>query len=205
MRIVLHYKGGPGSGFEGHAGRPGRVGGSSGVAGFKFITINSAKSLVTNLSNRFGMPNVSVEDDLTGEFMAHARGAGIMIDTKLLNDPKNFDTKYNDSIAQNGLDVVTHEYGHIIQRELLLNDKYYTYGLSSPSIQRAHGMDWNTSLGQKLYTIAAKEGGNISEYAKKDDGEYFAEAFILYNRGSGYWDRINPDVLSVFKRLDITT
>jgi len=29
MRLVLRYKGGPGSGFKGHIGRPGRIGGSS--------------------------------------------------------------------------------------------------------------------------------------------------------------------------------
>ena len=33
MKLKLHYKGGPGSGFEGHSGRPGEVGGSSGKNG----------------------------------------------------------------------------------------------------------------------------------------------------------------------------
>ena len=35
MKIKLRYKGGKGSGFEGHAGRPGKVGGSSSGGSWK--------------------------------------------------------------------------------------------------------------------------------------------------------------------------
>lgn len=199
-KLRLIFKGGKGSGNFGHSGRVGKIGGS----GKANMSKESAEGIISSLSNRFGMPRVGVETTDDYNISANARGSNIKMNVEVLNSDVVFDPRYNDSVAQNPTEVIIHEYGHVIQRELLLDPQYIDYGLSKPSNYHGSNKTWQGSLGSKIDRIAFEEGEKISQYATKNGEEYFAEAFTLYNKGQKHWKNINPEVLEIFRRLDKT-
>jgi len=168
------------------------------------MTIQHAKDIVSKLANRFGMPEVNVINDTTIGTFANASvlGGGIAIDEELINEV--LDLENSDTVAKNKEEIIVHEYGHIIQERLMNDEKYFGYGFSRPSMyyERGIGEQARESLGQRLFSIAKNKGGLISEYATTNDQEYFCESFVLYVRGKKWHDKINPELLDVFKRID---
>lgn len=193
--MVLRH---PGHGSQKVHGRRGGGGDSD--------AISEGKEIVRGLSGRFGMPDVEVIEGADGEdtvfAAATARDGKIQVNSQLINDPLTYDPKYNDAAPINAKEVIIHEYGHVTHLELKLNEKYVDLGLAKPSVLAEHGIEWGSSLTAKLERIAKGEGGKISDYATKNGEEYFAEAFVLYNRGKKWHEKINPDVLKVFQQLD---
>jgi hypothetical protein len=167
------------------------------------ITVQRAKDIVNKLSKRFGMPNVNVINDTTIGTLANASvlGGGIAIDEELIN---NIFDPGNDSVALTKDEIIIHEYGHIVQERLMNDEKYFGYGLSRPGMyyERGLGEQARDSLGQRLYDIAKNSGDAISKYATTNDQEYFSEAFVLYNRGEKWHNKIHPELLEIFKRID---
>ena len=177
------------------AGRGGRSGGGK-------IDKQSAEKIVSGLSDRFGTSNVRVNTTDDWNIAANARDKDILINPDALNSDTMYDPKYSDGVSRNAKEIIIHEYGHVIRLDLMLDPKYLPLDLSKPSNYYAVGRTSENSLGLRLWGIAKREGYKISKYASTNDDEYFSEAFVLYNRGSRYWGRINQEVLQVFRSLD---
>ena len=102
MKIKLRYKGGKGSGFEGHAGRPGKVGGSSSGGSFPDILKKFTKggSDVVIQQYRGDMPSKPLiggreqgyvpPRDFTDYREAYARGIYTDTDTKTAYGRKRY-------------------------------------------------------------------------------------------------------------------
>ena len=180
----------------------GRGAGGGGRYGGGKIDKQSAENIVSGLSDRFGTSKVGVNTTDDWNIAANARDKDILINPDALNSDTFYDPRYSDGVSRNAKEVLIHEYGHVIRRDLLLDPKYLSQDMSKPSNYYAVGRTPEGSLGLRLWGISQREGYKISKYASKTDDEYFSEAFVLYNRGSRYWSRINPEVLQVFKNLD---
>ena len=107
-------------------------------------------------------------------------------------------TRHNVGATDKGIslrDVVTHEYGHVLQRkvddtaEAARDRKRWGWSVS-PDSQQA--IDINARL-KRAFTKAKKTGDiyGISEYAKKNHKEFFAECFAARERGEKIPDYVN--------------
>ena len=163
------------------------------------VDLSSDESTIRKLADRFGMDEIPVEYIPTSDwnYVARHEGNKIVVDSAMIADNKQWE-----GLSETKNDILTHEYGHHVYAALNVDENYYDYGLSMPSIMRKHGGEYEGSLLQRMGTIAKKEGLKLSEYATTNQEEYFSEAFVAYNKGKKYWKLINPEILEIFKKLD---
>ena len=201
MKAIIRLKGGAGSGHFDHAGRPGLVGGSVSSGGSD-MTLVKARHIVDNLAKRFGMPNIDVVESDAKWTAAHiSSGNRININPRLIDNLREYPDDF--ALPVNQSEIIIHEYGHIIHSELSFNPLYGHHKLgANAALRNAADVSWGESLTSKLDGIARRDGMRLSEYATKNAEEYFAEAFVAYVRGKSWHDKINPEVLTIFRDLD---
>jgi hypothetical protein len=182
---------------------------ASGDGGGEFSE-GGAQSIIGDISSNYDIkPGIEITEsgifDSSGNIdsLGTVRGGNIVINKDLM-DSYDFGSDYNNTVCENWQDVVTHEYGHYIEETLMTDDAYADYGFGRPSYwyERGETPPESSQWARNLDQVAYNSGSSISEYATTNGEEYFAEAFVLYNRGSDYWSSIDSNLLSVFQRLD---
>jgi hypothetical protein len=186
------FGGGPGSGGGGTS----QSGSSDGK-----MSIAEMQKHVDKLSEEFNVstPTVREGDPRTG---ARVSGVEIVVNEALVNDQSQFSSKYYDALPTSTREIITHEMGHYIMGELELNPRYDSFKMGGSAADRERqGISWTDSLVSKLDVMAKSHGAALSDYATKNAEEYFAEAFVAYNRGGSLRERIHPEVRVIFDKL----
>ena len=202
--MIVVRKGGPESGFHGHAGIPGHQGGSSRTSG---VYLN----YFDNLQSRFQSPcQLEFIDKFSEEGYSSAKGVYSPDENKIYLSNKYLASNVADdgnmpsgdlrNLAQLGWKfLIAHEYGHA-----------YDAAHSSPSLgdkwsgiveryNNAHKFDPYTGKFGDETTLLSQYSISIG-YSKYI--ESFAEAFAAYTLRADWLKSNNPDMFSFISELE---
>lgn len=191
MRLTLRFKGGPGSGFHGHKGRPGQVGGSSGSIDYSFVEINpyresklkyDRQAYLRKVGNALeempldkhhidtaGHVKLDIRDNHDGT-LGGSFGNTIQIATEVIEgkygDKMAYTYRYAPSVLHG---IVAHEFGHHFQRRQSINKR----------------QEW-TELVKDTKLFESFRNNKLPDYDMENFGndlrasELFADTFAMY-------------------------
>lgn len=114
-----------------------------------------------------------------------------------ISDLQNVKMFYADNLDE----VITHEFGHYVESNVLRNPKNFNLinDFADSNFRNSNNIVWDSTLQARLDNIAFKEGIKVSEYATKNAEEYIAESWIAFTKKD--YDIINPELLKIFKLI----
>lgn len=194
-------KGGEGSGNFDHEGRPGEVGGSGegggGQAGGKKLPpVNVGEGFDNEHAAR--QAKWVMENKIPQKHLGYV--SSVRVDQEVVD---RFNAEYPNSTPAEFGGLAGGYYEDSVQRIVLGKDLGMMVDHEIAHAVYARGTNAMERLETGIAYKASKETGKgfVSEYAKTNIGEYFAESYAAYSRAPRKFAKLNPVMGKILKRL----
>ena len=220
MRAIVVLKGGPGSGFYGHKGRPGKVGGSAAEESASDASVvNIIDEFAKKISSNFGIevPIHYVDKLDEGIFGGNAVGRYDQMSREIfllrqdLSSGENFEfggaidfggaySIKNASTAVYGTKaVIVHELAHAFDfGEHFTGNSIYSDSEEFENIYKK----FYSKLG-KINVTFAETATAVSRYSLVNNREFFAESMVAYVFNPEWLRSVQPDTYNYFSKLPL--